>query len=146
MSSSITRRSWFRRTCGTGVVSSESSTRSRCWRSPKTICVVRGVEPLVSVCTKSERLIATSLSKIEFDCQICQLIVLDVKAPRIKWLPGFHLPLQPSSGQVNLLLARQPAPPVFEAGQARAGNPHDFFFSVNLKEEQFRPIPLGQKS
>jgi hypothetical protein len=39
---------------------------------------VRGVEPLAGVCTKSERLIATSLKKIEFVCQICQFIVSDV--------------------------------------------------------------------
>ena len=39
------------------------------------------VEPLDGDCTRSERLIATSLNKIEFVCQICQLIVLDVQAP-----------------------------------------------------------------
>src|SRR5882672_4337957 len=141
MSSSISRRSWFRRTCGTVVVSRESSTRSRCWRSPNTICVVRGVEPLVGVCTKSERLIATSLSKIEFVCQICQLIVLDVQAPRIEWRTGFHLPFQPPSGHVNFLFARQTASPALESRETAAGNTNHGFFSIHSKEEEFGPVP-----
>src|ERR1035438_4446398 len=145
MSSSSTRRSSPRRTCGTAVVSRESRTRSKCWRSPNTICVVRGVEPLEGVCTKSERLIATSLSKIEFDCQICQLIVLDVQAPRIEWQTSFHLLFQPPSSHVNLLFARQAAPPTLEPRETPAGNTNHGLFSVHSKEEKFRPVPLRQK-
>jgi hypothetical protein len=104
------------------------------------------VEPLVSVCTKSERLIATSLSKIEFACQICQLIVLDVKAPRVSWQTGFQLPLQPSSSDINLLFARQTTPPAFKSSQAITGNTNHRFFSMDTKEEKFWPVPLRQET
>src|SRR5579864_4239646 len=140
------RRSWLRRTCGTAVVSRESRTRRRCCRSPNTICVVRGVDPLDGVCTRSERLIATSLSKIEFACQICQLIVLDVQAPCIKVRAGFDLPFQPPSGDIDLLLAGQAAAPALKSSQAQTRNSNHGFFSIDLKEEKFRPIPLGQKT
>src|SRR5258708_7817711 len=143
MSSSITRRSESRRTCGTDVVSSESRTRSRCWRSPNTICVVRGVAPVAGVCTRSERLIATSLSKIEFACQICQLIVLDVQAPGIEWQSGFDLPFQPPSSHVDFLFARQAAAAALESSQAAAGNTNHGFFSVHSKAEKLRPVPLA---
>jgi hypothetical protein len=90
---------------------------------------------------------------MEFACQICQLMVLDVQAPRIEQRARLDLALQPKPGYVDFLFAGQTAPPAFEPSQTRTGNSdHGFFASFrraastartrDSEEEKFWPIPL----
>ena len=76
---------------------------------------------------------------------MCQLIVLDVQAPRIEWHSGLHLPFQPPSGHIDFLFARQAVPPALKSSQARTGNANHGFFSIHPKEEKLWPVPLRQK-
>src|SRR5277367_6322579 len=81
----MTRRSCSKRGAGNALRSTESRTRSRCWRSPNTICEVRTAFPFAAFRTKSDLLILPSprvsqrreLSQerpwIDFDFKNCRL-------------------------------------------------------------------------
>jgi hypothetical protein len=56
----MTRRSCSSRGAGSALRSTESKTRSKCWRSPNTICEVRTAFPFAAFRTKSDLLILPS--------------------------------------------------------------------------------------
>src|SRR5580704_16627318 len=105
MSSSSVVRSCANRPAASEVFSSESRTRKRCWRSPKTICVVRSPVAFVGDATKSERLISSSLyllRQAQLGGQSLQLVVADEEMRRIERCACFALALEPKSSDIDL--------------------------------------------